>query len=85
MLSISELKQKACETIEAHKDELIGIAKEILENPESGFKEQKTSALVSSKFNEIGIQHQSGLALTGIKGKIPVAYTHLTLPTPPYV
>jgi len=70
MLSISELKQKACETIEARKDELVGIAKEILANPESGFKEQKTAALVSSKFNEIGIQHQSGLALTGIKGKI---------------
>ena len=70
MLSITELKQKACETIDAHKDELIGIAKEILANPESGFNEQKTARLVSNKFNELGIGNQTGLALTGVKGRI---------------
>ena len=70
MLSIAELKQKACETIEARRDELIGISKDILANPESGFNEQKTTRLVSSKFDEMGIGHQKGLALTGVKGRI---------------
>ena len=51
MLSITELKQKACETIESRKDELVSIAKDILANPESGFKEQKTARLVSDKFS----------------------------------
>ena len=70
MLSITELKQKACETIESRKDELVAIAKDILANPESGFKEQKTALLVSNKFDELGISNQTGLALTGVKGRI---------------
>ena len=43
-----ELKKQACATIDAHKDELIGIAKDILNNPEPGFSEIKTSRLVQS-------------------------------------
>ena len=70
MLSITELKQKACETIESRKDELVAIAKDILANPESGFKEEKTARLVSNKFDELGISNQTGLALTGVKGRI---------------
>ena len=69
MLNIAELKQKACGTIEAHRDELIGIAKEILANPEVGFSEVKTARLVADKFSQLGIQHQKGLAITGVKGR----------------
>ena len=39
-------------------------------NPEPGFREVKTSALVSKKFSELGIPFRSGLALTGVKGEI---------------
>ncbi|MCH7712337.1 MAG: amidohydrolase [Chloroflexi bacterium] len=70
MLNVAELKQKACGTIEAHRDELIGIAKEILANPEVGFSEIKTARLVADKFSQLGIQHQEGLAITGVKGRI---------------
>ncbi|PKB79741.1 MAG: hypothetical protein BZY88_11830 [SAR202 cluster bacterium Io17-Chloro-G9] len=70
MLNVAELKQKACGTIEAHRDELTGIAKEILANPEVGFSETKTARLVADRFSQMGIQHQQGLALTGVKGRI---------------
>ena len=56
MLSVAELKKKACGTIEAHRDELVGVAKEILANPEVGFSETKTARLVADKFSELGIQ-----------------------------
>ena len=70
-LSIEELKQRACETIEKRKKEIVGMAQQVLANPESGFRETKTSQLVAEKFQELGIPHQRGLALTGLKGRIP--------------
>ncbi len=68
--NIDELKQKACDVIEGHKSEIIGVAKEIMENPETGFKEHRTARLVAQKFNEMGIQFREGLAITGVKGRI---------------
>ncbi|MDA1347683.1 MAG: amidohydrolase [Chloroflexi bacterium] len=49
---------------------LIEAAKTVLNTPEVGFLEAKTSALVGQKLNELGIAHESGIALTGIKGYI---------------
>ena len=70
-LSIEELKKRACETIDKRKKEIIDLAKQVLANPEAGFREFKTAQLVAQKFQELGIQHQGGLAVTGLKGKIP--------------
>jgi len=70
-LSIEELKQRACETIDKRKKEIIDLAKQVLANPEAGFREFKTAQLVAQKFQELGIQHQGGLAVTGLKGRIP--------------
>ena len=67
-LTIEELKQRACETIEKRKKEIVGVAQQVLANPEAGFRETKTSQLVAEKFQELGISHQRGLAMTGLKG-----------------
>ncbi len=48
----------------------MGLAQQVLANPEAGFREVKTAQLVAEKFQEMGIQHESGLALTGLKGRI---------------
>ena len=69
-LSIDELKKRACETIDKRKKEIIEVAQQILANPEAGFREIKTAQIVEQKFQELGIPHQSGLALTGLKGRI---------------
>ncbi len=70
MLTKAELKQKACQTIEGKKKELIAVAQDILAHPETGFNETRTAALVARKFDEMGISHRSGLAITGVKGGI---------------
>ncbi len=70
MFTKEELKQKACAAIESRKAELIAVSREILNNPEPGFREYKTSRLVSQKFSELGIGHRDGVALTGVKGRI---------------
>ena len=70
MPSREELKSKAFAEIDSRAEEIIGVSRKILENPELGFRELKTSALVSSKFRELGIPFREGLALTGVKGEI---------------
>ena len=79
MFSIEDLKHKAFQQIDSRSEEIINLSKEILMNPEPGFREVKTSALVSKKFSELGIPFRSGLALTGVKGEILAANPGPTL------
>ncbi len=70
MATIEELKAKTQASIEAQSAWLIDVAKTILAHPEPGFQEVTTAHLVSEKFHELGIAHDTGLALTGLKGYI---------------
>jgi amidohydrolase len=65
-----ELKAKLCREMDRRKEEIIQLALEVLENPETGFKEIKTARLVTGKFAELGLSHKEGLALTGVKGTL---------------
>ena len=63
-----ELKEAVCAAIDRHADEIITIGETILAHPETGFNEVKTSALVAEHLGRLGLQPQTGLALTGVKG-----------------
>ena len=64
MPTIEELKAKVQAAIDERSDWLVNISKTILDNPEPGFHEFKTAALVSDRLSELGIGHQTGIALT---------------------
>ena len=68
MPTVAEMKQAAIAAIEERKEEIIGVAKAVLQNPETGFTEHKTSRLVQEKMRAMGIPFQTGLAITGVKG-----------------
>ncbi len=70
MATLEELKSSASAAINDRAEWLIEAAKTILENPEPGFTEVKTSRFVSEKLSQLGIAHQSGIALTGLKGVV---------------
>lgn len=70
MATVAELKAKAQASIAARSPWLIDVAKTILAHPEAGFQEVHTARLVSTKLHELGIAHETGLALTGVKGYI---------------
>ena len=70
MPTIDELKSSAQAAIDDRAEWLIDAARTILDNPEPGFTEYKTSRFVSEKLSELGISHQSGIAITGLKGVI---------------
>ena len=67
--SREELKRRASEAIDSRADELVGVARTILENPEPGFREVKTSRLVAGKFAELGIPARVGLGVHRSAGR----------------
>lgn len=69
-LSREDLKQKANAEIDARADEIISLSQTILNNPESGFRETKTSHLIAGKLAEMGVPFRAGLALTGVRAEL---------------
>ena len=70
-LSKEELKRRAAEVIDGRADELVSLARAILENPEPGFREFKTARLVAAKFAEMGLPARTGLGVTGLRADLP--------------
>jgi amidohydrolase len=70
MPSKEDLKRRVFEEIDSHADEIINLSQTILNNPEPGFREVKTSQLVAGKFAELGIPFRAGLALTGVRAEL---------------
>lgn len=64
----SVFKEKIISAAEKYSDEIIQIGRKILANPEMGFSEEKTSALVRSEFDKLGIGYTYPHAVTGVKG-----------------
>ena len=67
MRSPAELKRAVCAAVDARKNDLFEIGDAILHQPELGYKEVKTAALVSEALSRLDIPHRTGIALTGIK------------------
>ncbi len=65
-----ELKALACEAIDRQADDLIAVAKDILDHPEPGYSEYRTARVVAEQFARLGVKFRSGLALTGLKGSV---------------
>ena len=70
MPSKEELKTRVFSEIDSRAEEMVRISQTILDNPEPGFREAKTSALVSSKLRELGVSFRDGIAITGLKGEL---------------
>ena len=65
-----ELKLAVCAAIDKNRDSIIEIAEHILANPELGYKEGDTARYVTEKLESLGVSCRTGLALTGVKGKM---------------
>lgn len=69
-MSDKAIKDKMIQAIDAYKDDIINAGEYILRNPELGFKEYKTSALVCEEFEKLNIPYTKDLAITGVKGTV---------------
>jgi amidohydrolase len=64
------LKAAACQRIDQHRDFILEIVEDIYREPETGFREQRTARVVADAFERLGVPYESGLALTGVKGRV---------------
>ncbi len=63
-----ELKRLVCQEIDRQAEDIIKVAKAVLDSPEPGYREVKTSRFVQENFKKLGIPHKADIALTGVKG-----------------
>lgn len=69
-MNTEALKKKACEHIDQRRDEMIAIAQRILKQPELGYREVKTAAIVKGELQKLNMPIREGLALTGVEGTL---------------
>jgi hypothetical protein len=70
-VSLDDLKARVCAAIDARRDTIVGIAKEIATHPETGYREFKTAKVVANAFREFGLEPREGLAVTGVRADLP--------------
>lgn len=66
-MNIKEIKKQCLEAIDKNKDEIIKLGRDIYANPELGFKEFKSTELVSDLFEKNNIDVEKNIAVTGCK------------------
>jgi amidohydrolase len=69
-METTDLKRSVCRVIDEHSEKIINLAQTVARQPELGYKEHATSQAVKEFFNEIGLQYQDGLAITGVKAAL---------------
>ncbi len=67
MSGAQNLKRRLQQSIDGQAERLIALGDRILSQPELGFKEYRTAALMSDFFSGLGLAHRTGLAITGVK------------------
>ena len=68
MPDAADLKARAQVAIDGRRKWLIDAATSISRQPETGFREAKTAGFVSELMVQLGVEHRTEIALTGIKG-----------------
>jgi amidohydrolase len=68
-MSRDELKRRVFAAIDRRAEEIVGLGERIRKQPEMGFKEVKTAALVEQMLGRLGLSPRTGLALTGVRGE----------------
>lgn len=57
-------------TVNDYSSDIIEVGEHVWKNPESGYREIKTSAYLASKFEELGLNVRRGLAMTGFRADL---------------
>ena len=69
-MDCSEAKKRVVQAIEANQQQIIDIGEHIWQNPEPGYREFKTSAYLVKILRDLGLEVQTGLAVTGFRADI---------------
>lgn len=64
------LKKRVCEIIDENREKICAIGDKIYQHPELGYKEVFASQLVGDVFEELSLNYEKNLAITGLKAKL---------------
>ncbi|MCD7868663.1 MAG: amidohydrolase [Clostridiales bacterium] len=67
---MDETERRITECIDAHREELLDFARDLMRHPEPGFEEIRTASRVSAFFAGLGLEVEEGLARTGVRGRM---------------
>jgi metal-dependent amidase/aminoacylase/carboxypeptidase family protein len=66
-MSKESLKRRVLEAIDLRAEDIITVGDALWKTPELGYKEFKSAKLVEEKYEEMGWEFESGIAITGSK------------------
>jgi metal-dependent amidase/aminoacylase/carboxypeptidase family protein len=69
-MTVEEAKAAVQAEIAKRGGDAVRVAKQILDNPEPGFRELKTSKMVAQEFRQLGVGFEEGIAITGLKASL---------------
>lgn len=64
------VKKRVQELVAKHAPKAIDLARDVLEHPETGFREFRTARVVGEFFDYLGLPHRDGLAMTGVRADV---------------
>ena len=67
---ISKIRTASSTAITAYAENLIGLAKDIWDHPEPGFRENRTAGLVAGFMRKIGLAPRENIAMTGVVARL---------------
>ncbi|MFO7814531.1 MAG: amidohydrolase [Halanaerobiales bacterium] len=65
-----EMKRVACAKIDEYREDILEAVKTIYENPETGYKEKRTTELVQKMFEKLNLKTKNDIAVTGVKAQV---------------
>ena len=73
-MSVSSASASIHEAVAVLRDQLVADRRHFHQHPEIGFQERATAAYVAERLATLGIEHQTGIAETGVVGLIHGAH-----------
>lgn len=68
-MKIEELKQRAIAMIDQRRDVYLALGRKIYENPETGYREVKTTETLASALEALGLETERDIAVTGCRAR----------------
>lgn len=79
MTTKDELKAIVCAEIDRRSEDIVAISDHVMRHPETGYREVQTAAYVADRLEAMGLRPRTGLALTGVKARMPGRASDLTV------
>ena len=65
-MTVQEMKAAVCDAIDNNREKILTLGDAMYHDAETGYREYRTAAKIQAALDEAGLEHQDGVAMTGI-------------------